>query len=75
MSWERVIWGDGVIYGRDSVIIFDMGDCGGVLGLIVFYIGEGVYKRGGISGWLYWIGVEFRWVIRESVRVRGLWLD
>lgn len=62
MSWERVIGGGGVIYGRDSVNVFYMGIYVGVLGL------DWVWSRGvvllGWKGWLYWIGVEFRWVIR-----------
>lgn len=51
------IWvyeGDYVLYGR---------------GLYIrnFIWGGGCIKEG-IRGWLYWIGVEFRWVIRGSVR-------
>ena len=58
-----VIWGDRC--GRDSVNVFYMGIYVGVWR--GFDLKWGVVLLGW-KGWLYWIGVEFRWVIRGSVR-------
>ena len=43
-----------------------------IWGYMWVYEGDLIWSRGvvllGWKGWLYWIGVEFRWVIRGSVR-------
>ena len=63
---RRVIGGEGVIY-MDVIVWLYL-----IWGYMWVYEGDLIWSRGvvllGWKGWLYWIGVEFRWVIRGSVR-------